>query len=158
MKKLEKKDRLELIVTVILIIVFIVLVAAVNLHKSTASPDYARTAPTIFRTKQYFKDGGQRNKGTSFILNNSYGDIARIKRNPFSYGVSGNNQEAGRLSNLSLTGIIWNITKPSAVINGQTVAVGDVIENFKVTQIKQDSVVIENANSRLELKLNQGGS
>jgi hypothetical protein len=44
---------------------------------------------------------------------------------------------------LKLMGIIASATNPMALINGQTVGVGDVIEGIRVTKIDRDKVVLE---------------
>jgi hypothetical protein len=92
------------------------------------------------------KHGPQSDQGMAFLWEKSAGD-QEVKRDPFLHGSSDNG--------LSLKGIIWGPDRPSAVINERVVGIGDVIGNLKVTQITQDSVVLENEHSKLELKLSQ---
>jgi len=52
-----------------------------------------------------------------------------------------------------LQGIYWRPTRPSAVVNGKTVYVGDRVEKARVTAIEQDSVTlnVDGATKVLEL-------
>jgi len=150
MKKLGKKDKIELIITVVLIIIFIVLTVLFSKRRAPR-PVAARASQVIFSAAPRFKHDPRRNKGIAFLWEKSVGD-KEIKRNPFLYGSLGNNQIIS-LSSLSLKGIIWNPDKPSAIINEHVVGIGDVIGNFKVKQITQDRVILENESSKLELKL-----
>jgi hypothetical protein len=152
--KLNKKDRIELIATVILVIVFIVLFFAFISRRRHSNGFLGRLSPGIFSASPDFKYESWRNKGTPFVLDMAAGDIIEIKRDPFSFGSSGNSQVAS-LSSFSLKGIIWNPDKPSALINDQLLGVGEIISGYKVVQILQDKVILENEKSRLELKLNQ---
>jgi hypothetical protein len=43
---------------------------------------------------------------------------------------------------LKLNGLVWNTTKPQAIINDQVVNIGDIIENSKIVDIKKDGVDI----------------
>lgn len=152
MKKLGKKDKIQLIITVFSIIIFIVLTVLFPKRKALR-PVAARASQGIFSATPRFKHDPRRNKGIAFLWEKGVGD-KEVKRNPFSYGSPGNSQ-AVSLSNLSLKGILWNPDKPSAVINEHVLGIGDMIGNFKVTQITQDRVILENEGSKLELKLNQ---
>lgn len=42
-----------------------------------------------------------------------------------------------------LQGIYWRPTRPSAVVNGKTVYVGDRVEKARITAIEQDSVTLD---------------
>lgn len=153
MKKLEKKDRIELIITVFLIIIFIVLTVLFSKRRAPR-PIAARASQGIFSATSRFKHDPQRNKGTPFIWEKRTGEIIEVKRNPFFFGASNNNQGVS-VSDLLLKGIIWDPDKPSAIISERVVGIGDVIGNFKVKQITQDRVILENEKSKLELKLSQ---
>ena len=53
---------------------------------------------------------------------------------------------------ISLTGVILG-NPPSAVINGIILKIGDEIMGKKVTEIKENSVVLSNGNETVELQL-----
>jgi Tfp pilus assembly protein PilP len=54
---------------------------------------------------------------------------------------------------LSLIGILWNQESPQAVINDQSVKVGDQIGPNKVVAIMPDKVVLNDGTSDFELDL-----
>jgi type II secretory pathway component PulC len=152
MKKLEKKDKIELAITIILIMVFIVLTVLFHKKRGLRSA-MLPTAQQAISVDHGFKYVSQRDKGFAFLWERGV-DNKEAKRNPFLFGSPGNNQ-ASSVSGLSLKGIIWDINRPSAVINGQAFGIGDVIGDYKVAQITQDRVILESKTTRLELKLSQ---
>ena len=66
-------------------------------------------------------------------------------RDPFAEGAAGV---------LALTGILWDPAKPLAIINGNTVGIGDSLEGFQVTSILQNRVTVTDGNGTLELQVN----
>jgi hypothetical protein len=54
---------------------------------------------------------------------------------------------------LTVNGILWDTKEPKAVINGQSVGVGDKISIYTVIKIKEDRVLLSNGIEILELKL-----
>ncbi len=152
MKKLEKKDRTELAITVILISVFIVLTVLFYKKRGLRSIPLPAARQAV-STDYGFKYIRQRDKGFAFLWEKGIGN-KEVKRNPFLFGSPGNNQTSS-VSGLSLKGIIWDLNRPSAVINGQAFGIGDVIGDYKVAQITQDCVILESKTTRLELKLSQ---
>jgi type II secretory pathway component PulC len=152
MKKLEKKDKIELAITVILIMVFIVL--SFLFYKKRGLRAVPLSVPQQAVSADHgFKYVSQRDKGFAFLWERGMGN-KESKRNPFLFG-SANTDQTTPLSGLSLKGIIWDLNRPSAVINGQTFGIGDVIGDYKVAQITQDRVILESKTTRLELKLSQ---
>ena len=59
-------------------------------------------------------------------------------RDPFTHGGT----SAGGPSGLALSGILWDANAPLAIINGQTLRVGEELEGFRVVQIDPDRVVL----------------
>lgn len=41
-----------------------------------------------------------------------------------------------------ITGVVWNTSKPQVIINGQVASIGDVIENWKIIEIKKTHVKV----------------
>ncbi len=154
MINLKKKDTIELIITGILIIFFIVLVIAFSQRKKGLPKVFQSALPGKLFLGRHFTFDPQRNKGTSFILNKAFGGITEIKRDPFSFGLSGEIKATPALD-LSLKGIRWGPDNPSVVINDRVLRVGETIGGFKVVEILRGSVVLENGDSRLELKISQ---
>jgi len=56
---------------------------------------------------------------------------------------------------LKLQAVIWNPKRPSGMISGATVFVGDKVRDFKVTKITQDSVTLSGSDEVKVLKLAQ---
>jgi hypothetical protein len=56
-------------------------------------------------------------------------------------------------ADLKLMGIISSTTNPMALINGQTVGVGDAIEGIRITKIDRDKVVVEWNGQEKELRM-----
>lgn len=154
MTKMGKKERVELIITITLVFFFIALLIAFSHRIKSRNQMPKRIFPRMFSAREYFRYDPQRNQGTPFILDKTSGEITEIKRDPFSFGSLASNQ-VNAASELFLKGIVWNKDNPSAVINERVLSVGEVISGYRVTQILEDSVVLENENSKLNLKLNQ---
>jgi hypothetical protein len=56
---------------------------------------------------------------------------------------------------LKLQAVIWNPKRPSGMISGETVFVGDQVRDFKVTKITQDSVTLSGSGEVKVLRLAQ---
>jgi hypothetical protein len=54
---------------------------------------------------------------------------------------------------LKLQAVIWNPKRPSGMISGATVFVGDKVQDFRVTKITQDSVTLSGSSEVKVLKL-----
>lgn len=54
---------------------------------------------------------------------------------------------------LTLTGILWDPNQPMAIINGQTLSVGQELDGYRVTAISLDRVFLTHGNHTLELSL-----
>jgi len=152
--KLNKKDRIELGITIILFFCFIALVVTFNQRVKGSSIVSLRPLPSSLSFSRHFMFDPQRNKGTAFLLDKAAGQIIQIQRDPFSFGLSGKANEM-LASDLVLKGIIGDSDNPSAVINDCVLKTGEYFGEFKVVKILRESVVLENGASKLELKLNQ---
>jgi len=154
MIKMAKKDRIELSVTIILVLSFIALLIAFSQRIKGKNQMPECISPGMFSERECFKSDARRNQGAAFILDKNYGGLTGIKRDPFSFGFLDSNQESAA-SELFLKGIVWNMDNPSAVINDRILSVGEIISGYRITQILEDSVVLEKENSKLNLKLKQ---
>lgn len=70
-------------------------------------------------------------------------------RNPFTPG------GAASKTALVLNGIMWDEKKPLAIIGSEVLGVGGKIGEYAVTEIKKDSVILNNGTGDLELRLAQ---
>ena len=55
--------------------------------------------------------------------------------------------------NLTLSGILWDETKPKAIVNGKTLYNGDTIYGYTVDTIKPKSVVLKTGEKTIELSV-----
>lgn len=58
-----------------------------------------------------------------------------------------------KISDLSLEGIIWDETKPLAIINDQVVGCGDKVSGVTVVKIERDKVILNYQNESFDLKM-----
>lgn len=68
-------------------------------------------------------------------------------RDPF------NRPESRRAIAFTLSGILWDATRPLAIINDRTLYVGDHIEGYRIVEIMQDHVAITDGTETLTLVL-----
>jgi hypothetical protein len=64
---------------------------------------------------------------------------AQELRDPFEFGP----EEIRVPSNLKLLGVLWDADHPFAIVNDETLAVGDEIAGWRIVEIQQDSVTVE---------------
>ena len=69
---------------------------------------------------------------------------------PVSAAAVSNAAPVPRSPALKLQGIVYNSTRPWAIVNGKTVYAGDRVGNFHVKEILQNSVTLENTNGSLK--------
>ena len=67
-------------------------------------------------------------------------------RDPFTHGFL--NEGA---SELNLSGILWDAAEPMAIINGETLHVGDELEGYRITAIGHDRVSVSDGSQTFEL-------
>ena len=67
---------------------------------------------------------------------------------PFTRGAT-----TGDLSGLSLSGILWDPQQPVAIINGQTVQVGQELEGYRIIAIGPDRVSVSDGAQTFQLLL-----
>ena len=72
------------------------------------------------------------------------------KRNPFVTGLA-----ASTTTELTLNGIIWNKTRPKAMIGDAIVVKGDTVGGNKVVDIQQNKVILNDGTKDFELKIDK---
>ncbi|MBU4590249.1 MAG: hypothetical protein KKG01_04930 [Candidatus Omnitrophica bacterium] len=72
-------------------------------------------------------------------------------RDPFSSGQT--TSAPSTVSDMVLTGILWDDSSPLAMINDNPIAVGDKISGYTVVEIRKDRVIITNGTEDSELRL-----
>jgi len=69
-------------------------------------------------------------------------------RDPFLHGAG-----AGDMSGLLLSGILWDPREPMAVVNGQSVRVGEALEGYQILSITPQQVVVTDGMETFQLDL-----
>ena len=54
---------------------------------------------------------------------------------------------------LEVSGILWDTTQPLAVINGQTVRVGQELDGYQIIEISPDRVSVTDGTETFQLRL-----
>ncbi|MBI4598518.1 MAG: hypothetical protein HY737_08990 [Candidatus Omnitrophica bacterium] len=70
-------------------------------------------------------------------------------RDPFPH----KEERAAAAASLHLEGILWDAAIPMAIINGQTLGVGDTFEGYRITAITNDEVSLSNGADTFQLHL-----
>ena len=73
-------------------------------------------------------------------------------RDPFVFGPRREvTDETPASDQPGLTGIIWDAASPLAVIGGELFTVGQIVEGWRIAEIKEDHIVLERDGERQEL-------
>ena len=70
------------------------------------------------------------------------------RRDPFTRGAA-----LDQMSGLTLSGIMWDPQLPMAIINGQTVRVGEELEGYEVLRISEDRVSVTDGTDTFHLRI-----
>ena len=140
---MDKKEKIQLGVVVLLAVILLVL-SIVTFSKKKPSQeildqpapkDDALVTPTgIKKSYQEFKDLSKKNN---------------LKRDPFSGLAIAIDQGP------HLNGILWDPQNPTAVMSGQVVKIGSQLQKWKVIEIRKDRVILNDGTINLELMLGQ---
>jgi hypothetical protein len=74
-------------------------------------------------------------------------------RNPFASSPVASHGPVSRRGDFLLNGIMWDEKKPSAIINGDMVMVGDSVGSYKVVDISKDRVILTDGQDELVLDI-----
>lgn len=67
------------------------------------------------------------------------GGFAEELRDPFVFGSQGDAPAPGAV----LIGVLWDASNPLAMVGEETVRVGDLLEGWRVVEIRQDGIMLE---------------
>src|SRR3989338_4390687 len=147
-----EKDKIQLGITGVLIIILSVLLARAMSGKKQNQPALVENAVSQSKvTVPSVPEGTEGTKEESLYakLVNETRDL-EFGRDPFSkqpVTTSGSSQE------LHLSGILWDDVTPTAIINDEIVAVGSRIQGGRVVDIRKDKVILEEGDYHIELIL-----
>ena len=158
-KNLDNKSKIELAVTSLMILVFIIILLNsiksiwIKIHpqrpaavaENAAVQAIAKLDLPFTTAKQVVAEAGRGRDAYKGI------DAAAWGRDPFSASSSG--EAADSVAGLTLEGILWDNTSPSAIINGEFVRQGEKIGGATVVKINKDSVLVNDGSKNYKLQL-----
>ena len=164
---MNAKKRNQLIITSILACILIVAInnAAKRMreakrlrikHKVTVIEDgkvSEKRAFDGFSDTGLFEEKELATEGLYSRLEDETKDLA-LKRDPF-FASSIESSGAAAISDVSLSGILWDEVAPLAIIDGDPIAIGDKIGQYTVKDIKKDNVILSDDSQTYELRLPQ---
>lgn len=134
----------------ITVLIILGIAAVFSLVYGIVTPPKAKTKPRI--SKEHMSTavkadidivyGGRKAKRTGF---------SGWPRDPFSSGPAA--FLSANISDMMLTGILWDDTAPLAMINDNPVGVGDEVGAYIVVEIKKDRVILMSDNKNYEIRL-----
>jgi len=145
---MRKKDIIELIITGVLIVVLGLLVSR-ELKGGKQMVSFLRTQK-LKEASPLIREKGEE-KRLYLALEEEAGKL-KLERDPFfkqPIVLAGDSSHGLRLS-----GIVWDETRPTAIINDEILAVGDQIAGYKVVIINKNKVIVSNGQQNVELNIN----
>ncbi|HBO96908.1 MAG TPA: hypothetical protein DE315_00390 [Candidatus Omnitrophica bacterium] len=137
---MEKKDKIQLGITGVLVIILLLFLARAFEKKKRPLPVKAKEVAADQKVKEpdLYTRLEQEIKKMDF------------KRDPFSRQSLSDLEES---QDLHLSGILWDEVNPTAIINDEIVAVGSRIQGGRVVDIRKDKVILEEGDYHIELVL-----
>lgn len=143
---MEKKDRIQLSISGVLIIVLFILLARAVGGKRQQQPVLVEHAVSPTRVAVPER---RREKSLYARLAEETKDL-EFKRDPFLKLPMITSESS---QGLYLSGILWDEVKPTAIINDEIVAVGSQIQGKRVIEILKNKVILEEDGLHIELIL-----
>ncbi|MFA6358223.1 MAG: hypothetical protein WCY09_06125 [Candidatus Omnitrophota bacterium] len=144
---MQKKDLIELGVTVILVavMIFVFSSAIKKSHTRNAKPKVVELTglPVSPESAVNSKD--------LYNLLLEQANLMELKRDPFTAApiVIKKNMQSG----VALTGILWDKNKPLAIIDGEVVKIGQRVGDKTLIEIKRDRVILSDGETLSEVVL-----
>lgn len=140
---LDKKNRVELIITVSLIpVLFFILYSSFSGAKNRQA-----TLKPPAQTQALMPIVSARQDAVEKLKDLNWG------RDPFMFGTAKDYSEGE--AGLVLNGIAWDEKTPSAIINNKVVKAGDEVAGNKVADIQKERVIVTKDGNSYELNLRQ---
>lgn len=158
-KQLDKKSKIEIVITSVMVIVLIIILCnSIKTILRTRGPvEPAAITPVAFREIAK-RDISISAKSKQIEKAYKEAEAERVAkgaawgRDPFAAETSLREAE-WTISDLSLEGIMWDEKEPYAIINGEVVKKGDKIGKTTVVQIQKDSVIVSDGTEKSILRL-----
>lgn len=142
-----KKNTLEITITIVLVIVLIF--ALGNVFKNRKK-GIVKAKPIKIATPAEEKTSAAAGSMKSWKELEKFAENLKCARDPFTYAPT---YSAGGSGDLKLDGILYDKESPKAMINGIILGVGERIDNYTVSAITPDSVLLTDGANEIELKL-----
>ncbi len=151
---MEKKDKIQLVITGILIIVLIVILAS-GLGKNRKKKRKSRSASRPAASAQTSISSSPTPPSAFHDLQDKAQDIELV-RDPFTLKkieAEEEDPEGGKSVKLILVGISWDPEYPKAIINGKIVQKGSQLDRYTVIDVLRDRVLLSDGTEKIELML-----
>ena len=133
---------------VIALIILVVLAAISLIYGITASPKRGAKSTTVAMKEVTEMPPQAAETTVGSVRRAKRSQYKMWKRNPFSSG-----QADSTMSDLTLSGIVWNKSRPKAMIGDAIVVKGDTIGNNRVVDIQPDKVILNDGTKDFELRI-----
>lgn len=145
LKGLDKKQKIEVTVTLIGVVFLIFLIIG-NVQKARNKKLSIMRAGETVASSMSVPISLEMTEVEESAVKEDWG------RDPFSFATSSDSGPG--LEGLILNGIMWDAEAPYAIVNSDVVKVGDKLRGMKVTAITENSVVLEYEGKKYTLNLN----
>jgi len=148
---MQKKETIELGITVFLIIVMVLLFG--NAAKKPRPRHVAKVVSNAENLQTLLPDQLDQETSSKDLYNflEKQIPLIELKRDPFN--LASIIIEKDKQSGLVLSGILWDKNRPMAIIEGEVIEKGERIGNKTVIEIKQDRVIFSDGEVLSEIKL-----
>ena len=163
---MTEKDKKNLIITGVLVVVLIFMIVNAAGRVKRSKMRMSRTKSTVSTKKSQKEITAELPEGAIVEVSkaqppaNIYSRLEReseklsLKRDPFSMRtISVEEQSVSQGARLS--GILWDLKSPQAVINDEIVKVGDKVGDYTINAIERDKVILSNKEGSITLKLGE---
>ncbi len=141
---LNKKDKIQIGVTAVLVVVLVFFVVRGFGKRPAKSSSSA--LPKFSQVQPISPQGAQ--APTTIAKLKEETRALELKRDPFFKQVVASSVRGGP----SLSGIAWDQEEPTAIINERIARRGDTVDGYVVVDIQRDRVVLSDGTQDLELK------
>jgi len=151
-KNLDNKSKIQLAVTSILILVFLVITGnSVKVIIRKLKPGVQETSKTI--TKDESQSIDMSNIKTRVSTDDTSGKWIKDADKNVEWGRDPFHKMSDSISVLQLQGITWHEKSPKAIISNMVVGIGDRVGPNKIVDIKKDRVILNDGTNNFELTL-----
>lgn len=154
---MKKKEVIEFSVTGILIFILLFVVISVIKKAGKTKPSQTQKIEVISsRADNLVDKRSSKEKNVAKNLYNALEEESKsleLKRDPFTAAPITTKETASSSTLIQLNGILWDRTKPMAIINNNVVKIGSKVGTNIVVDIKKDRVILSDGTRDFEIQL-----